>query len=147
MNHIKRILFFLGLIGIASCRGKKDTDDFSKSSDNESNQEVITSESEPATSESDAIVGNLELGKSLFEGKGTCNACHQPSTKVIGPSIKEIAIAYKKENAAIVKFLKGEGEPIVDPTQFEVMKTNFSITKQMSEEELKSLELYIYSFK
>jgi cytochrome c len=29
----------------------------------------------------------------------------------------------------MVTFFKGEGEPIVDPSQYEVMKTNFMITK------------------
>jgi cytochrome c len=45
----------------------------------------------------------------------------------------------------MVSFLKGEGEALVDPTQYEVMKANFAITKTMSEEELKALEAYIYS--
>jgi hypothetical protein len=44
-------------------------------------------------------------------------------------------------------FFKGEGEPIVDPSQYEVMKTNFAITKAMSDEELKALEAYVYSHK
>jgi cytochrome c len=45
----------------------------------------------------------------------------------------------------MVTFLKGEGEPIVDPTQYAVMKDNFAITKNFSEEELKALEAYVYS--
>ena len=85
-------------------------------------------------------------GKELFEGKGTCVACHKPDVKVIGPSISEIAKIYKEKNANMVKFLKGEGEPIVDPSQYEVRKTNFSITKNMTEEELQALEAYFYSF-
>ena len=88
----------------------------------------------------------LEKGKELFEGKGTCTACHKPATKIIGPSIKEISKIYKDKNASIVMFLKGEGEPIVDPTQFEVMKTNFAITKNMTDEELQALEAYVMSF-
>jgi cytochrome c len=57
-------------------------------------------------------------------------------SKVIGPSVQDIASIYKNvEDAA----------PIVDPSQYEVMKTNFVITKAMSEEELKGLEAYIYS--
>jgi cytochrome c len=85
-------------------------------------------------------------GKELFEGKGTCVACHKPDVKVIGPSISEITKIYKEKNANMVKFLKGEGEPIVDPSQYEVMKTNFSITKNMTDEELQALEAYFYSF-
>ena len=45
----------------------------------------------------------------------------------------------------MVTFLKGEGEPIVDPSQYEVMKTNFAVTKTMSDEELQALEAYVYS--
>jgi cytochrome c len=45
----------------------------------------------------------------------------------------------------MVAFLKGEGEPIVDPSQYEVMRANFVITKAMSDEELQALEVYVYS--
>jgi len=86
-----------------------------------------------------------QLGQELFEGKGNCIACHQPDQKIIGPSLQEIAKTYKDKNASIANFLKGNEEPIVDPSQFEVMKTNFTITKQMSETELKALESYIFS--
>jgi len=85
------------------------------------------------------------LGKEIFEGKGNCVACHQVDQKIVGPSIKEIAKIYKEKNGNMVGFLKGEGDAIVDPSQFEVMKANFGITKEMSDEELKALEAYIYS--
>jgi cytochrome c len=85
-------------------------------------------------------------GQELFEGEGNCIACHQAEQKIIGPSIQEIATIYKDKNASIVLFLKEESEPIVDPSQYEIMKTNFTITKGMSDEELKALEDYIYTF-
>jgi cytochrome c len=85
-------------------------------------------------------------GQELFEGEGNCIACHQAEQKIIGPSIQEIATIYKDKNASIVLFLKEESEPIVDPSQYEIMKTNFTITKGMSDEELKALEDYIFSF-
>ncbi len=85
-------------------------------------------------------------GQELFEGKGTCTACHLPDQKVIGPSITEIAKIYKEKKGSIVSFLKEEADPIVDPSQYETMKTNFAITKLMSDEELKALEDYIYTF-
>jgi cytochrome c len=77
--------------------------------------------------------------------KGTCATCHKLDTKLIGPSVQSIAKIYKDKNADIVTFLKGEGEPIVDPAQYEIMKANFVMTKAMSDEELKGLEAYIYS--
>jgi len=86
-----------------------------------------------------------ELGATIFAGKGTCATCHKPDTKLIGPSLQEIAKIYKEKNADMVTFLKGEGKPIVDPSQFEVMKANFALTKTFSDEELKALETYIYS--
>ena len=86
-----------------------------------------------------------QLGKEIFEGKGNCVACHQPVQKIIGPSMQQIAQIYKDKNANIVSFLKGESEPIVDPSQYEVMKTNLAITKTMSDQELEALEAYIYS--
>ena len=39
----------------------------------------------------------------------------------------------------MVYFLKQEAEPIVDPSQYEEMKTNFAITEEMSDEELIAL--------
>lgn len=84
-------------------------------------------------------------GKELFETKGNCVACHMTNQKVIGPSLEEISKIYKDKNASIVSFLKEESQPIVDPSQYEVMKTNFAITKKMSDDELKALEDYIFA--
>ena len=86
-----------------------------------------------------------ELGKSIFEGKGNCAACHRMDEKLVGPSVQEIAKIYKAQNGNMVSFLKDEAKPIVDPSQYEVMKTNLALTKEMSEQELKGLEAYIYS--
>ena len=87
----------------------------------------------------------IELGKSLFEGKGNCIACHLVNQKVIGPSIQEMSKIYKSQNGNIIDFLIHDAKPIIDPSQYEVMKTNFAITKAMSDEELKAIEAYIYS--
>ena len=100
---------------------------------------------EPVSYESEAQT-EVERGRELFEGSGNCFACHKPDQKIIGPSIMEIAKIYKEQSGDIVAFLKGNEKPIVDPSQFEVMKTNFSITKNMSDTELNALEAYIYSF-
>ncbi len=86
-----------------------------------------------------------DLGKEIFLGKGACATCHKPDVKLIGPSLQDIAKIYKDKNGDMVTFLKGEGEPIVDPTQYAVMKANFALTSTFSEEELKALEAYIYS--
>jgi cytochrome c len=86
-----------------------------------------------------------QLGKSIFEGKGNCVACHKINEKLVGPSVQDIAKIYKAQNGDMVSFLKDDAKPIVDPTQYEVMKTNFALTKAMTDEELKGLEAYIYS--
>jgi cytochrome c len=86
-----------------------------------------------------------QLGKSIFEGKGNCAACHRIDEKLVGPSVQEMATIYKTQNGDMVSFLKDEAKPIVDPSQYEVMKTNLALTKEMSDEELKGLEAYIYS--
>ncbi len=100
--------------------------------------ETITHESEAKT--------ELETGQELFEGEGNCFACHKPDQKIIAPSLQQIAKIYKTQHGDMVAFLKGESKPLVDPSQYETMKTNFSITKGMSDAQLKALETYIYSF-
>lgn len=92
-----------------------------------------------------AVKSPTDLGKEIFEGKGACATCHKTDVKLIGPSLQDIAKIYKEKNGDIVTFLKGEGEALVDPTQYEIMKANFVLTKAMSDEELKGLEAYIYS--
>jgi cytochrome c len=87
-----------------------------------------------------------ELGKELFEGKGMCATCHKADVKTVGPSIKDIAKIYKEKGASIADFINEKGEPLVDPSQYEIMKANFVITKAMSAEERKALEIYMMGF-
>lgn len=86
------------------------------------------------------------LGKELFDGKGMCATCHKPDVKTVGPSIKDIAKIYKEKGANITDFINENGEPLVDPSQYEIMKANFAITKAMSAEERKAIEIYMMSF-
>jgi cytochrome c len=123
---MKKALFLLAVLAFISCK-KESQESFGKS---ETGAEIQKPE---------------KLGEELFNGKGACAACHKPDQKVVGPSLQEIAKIYKEKNADMVSFLKGEGEPIVDPTQYAVMQANFAITKTMTEEELKALEAYVYS--
>ena len=120
---MKKIILFIFLTAIVSCKSKE-----------ENKEDSIGKTSEKVS------------GQELFEGKGNCIACHQPDQKIIGPSLQEIAKIYKEKNGNIVSFLKDESEPIIDPSQYDIMKTNLIITKSMSDGELKALEEYIYSF-
>jgi cytochrome c len=101
--------------------------------------------SEAVTYEAEAK-SPIEHGKELFDGPGNCFACHKEDQKIIAPSLVEIATIYKSQKGDMVKFFQGNGKPIVDPSQYETMKTNFAITQNMSEEELKALEAYVMSF-
>jgi len=98
----------------------------------------------PQEENQEAQVPTIENGLVLFQ-ENNCASCHQPDQKVIGPSLKEIATLYKKENGSIVSFLKEESDPIVDPNMYESMKINLQITKMMTDDELQSLELYLLS--
>ena len=122
---MKFLFFTLPLFILASCgsRDEKTTDGFEY-------EEKLTP---------------VELGQKIFDSKGNCYSCHRPDQKIIGPSLQEIAKIYKEKNGDIVKFLKEEAGPIVDPAQYPAMKVNFAITKRMSDQELKALEAYIYS--
>jgi cytochrome c len=125
---MKKALFLLAVLTIVSCKKE------------ETKKEPIY----PISIE-EVTQTPVELGKEIFNGRGNCVACHQVNQKVIGPSLQDIAKIYKDKNADMVSFLKGEGEPIVDPSQYEVMKTNFVVTKAMSDEELQAIEAYVYS--
>ena len=122
---MKKILFSFGILLLISCKNE--------------NQENL---GKPNLN----TITEKVSGKELFETKGNCIACHQAEQKVIGPSLTEIATTYKAKNRSIVLFLKEESEPIIDPSQYDIMKANFAITKDMSEDELKALEDYIYTF-
>ena len=87
----------------------------------------------------DAVAG--VDGKKLFMENG-CAACHNLDKKTVGPSIKEIAAAYKDKKDNMIKFLKEEADAIVDPAQFAVMKPNLAPTKKMSDAELNALVDY-----
>ena len=100
---------------------------------------------EPLYPDTETAQTPQQLGQEIFDGKGVCYSCHKPETKTIGPSLKDIAKIYKAKGGNIVEFLKGNAEPLVDPSQYEVMKTNFAITKNLSAEEQKALEAYIFS--
>lgn len=131
---MKKIVFVLSVSAFISCK-KESEESFGKP----------TETSEPTEKTTAEIKTPKALGKEIFEGKGTCIACHKTDAKLIGPSLQDIAKIYKEKNGDMISFLKGEGEALVDPTQYEVMKANFAITKTMSEEELKALEAYVYS--
>lgn len=131
---MRKLFFILIMVGFISC-GDKKPEPFGKTS-NEEFKDVTPI----------VVDEKLKIGEELFNGVGMCKSCHLPDKKVIGPSIVEIVKIYKDKEANIVEFLKANADPIVDPSQYEVMKTNFAVTKTMSDDELKAIEAYMYSF-
>jgi len=131
---MKNVLFLSALLALTSCK-KEATEDPVQDPTTETYSEGHSAEAKTPEA----------LGKQIFEGPGNCTSCHQADKKVIGPSLKEIAKIYKDKKGDMVTFLKGNAEPIVDPSQFAVMKTNLPITQAMSDDELKAIETYIYS--
>ena len=83
------------------------------------------------------------LGENLYTGKGNCYSCHQINKRSIGPSVVEMVKIYKEQNADMVAFLKQEAEPIVDPENYAVMKTNFAVLKTFSDKEIEALVVYM----
>ncbi|MFY7987705.1 MAG: c-type cytochrome [Flavobacterium sp.] len=131
----KSFAVFTLAISLTNCADKKETDAYGNPVQEKT--EVVTETT---------VDPLLTKGQELFEGKGTCTACHKADTKVIGPAIKDIAKIYKEKGASIASFINEESEAIVDPTQYETMKANFVITKAMTAEERKALEVYMMSF-
>ncbi|WP_457641683.1 c-type cytochrome [Persephonella sp.] len=83
-------------------------------------------------------------GAGIFKSKG-CGACHKPAAKGVGPSLKDIAAAYKGKEGDLIKFLKGEAPAIVDPAKFGLMKSQINKTKSLPDAELKALADFIMS--
>ncbi len=81
-------------------------------------------------------------GKAIFQQKG-CNACHNPKIDMTGPALYKIAAIYKGREDELIKFLKGKGEPKVEPNKFTIMKPNINDTKHLTDEELKQLVKFI----
>lgn len=132
MKIIFKSILLAVLCTTISCGGKKEGDFDRKESSEE-------------TKHDDKTFPLAEKGKEIFEGKGTCATCHKEDIKLVGPSLQDIAKIYKENHASIATFLKGEEKPIVDSTQFDVMKANLELTKTFTDEERESIEQYILS--
>lgn len=126
---MKKILFLFCTLALVSCK-----------KENEEKASLYPEEQKSAKEI------QLELGKEIFEGKGVCYTCHKDEVKTVGPAVMDIAKIYKEKGGSISDFLQEKSEPIVDPSQYATMKTNFAITKNLPEEELKALEAYMLSF-
>lgn len=98
----------------------------------------------PATTPSASTQTEASPGEKLFTEK-TCTTCHKPDTKLVGPSLKDIAVAYNGDKNKLKSFMKGEAKPIVDPSQESVMHPQIAITKALPAEQLDQIVDYILS--
>ena len=130
--YFKFLLIVLFVLNLISCGKKTETDAMG----NPIEQKETSVNQTPK-----------EFGKELFEGKGMCATCHKADIKTVGPSINDIAKIYKEKGASIADFINEKGEPLVDPSQYEIMKANLEITKAMTEAEVQALETYMLSIK
>lgn len=142
---MKKSVLVLGLAALffASC-GEKKKEEVKK--EVETPVETVKEVKEET---SNAIAGDIELGKKLFSEK-TCATCHNPDMKVIGPSIKDMNKIYAEKNGNMIQFLKGEAEAIVDtdPGQVAIMKANIDgFVKDLTDDELAALVAYMKSVK
>jgi len=90
--------------------------------------------------------GESESGKDIFEKRG-CGACHDrtkdQSIDGLGPSLNQIAEAYKGHEGDFISFLKCESSPLVDKARFTIMHEQVVKVKDMSDSELEALQKFI----
>lgn len=133
---MKHLLSIFAVLALISCKKEEKKEAlYPESMTEETSEDTVA---KMTTSET--------LGQEIFNGKGNCHTCHKADKKVIGPSIKEITKIYAEQNGDMAAFLRGKADPIVDPSQYDVMKTNFYITKHFTDEEMQAVVDYMVHF-
>lgn len=144
MKNIRmRKLTFIGaslvLLLSVSCSSPSKEKSTTTTTEKSATSEIAEKNSKPA----EAVAS---VGQKLYSEKG-CLVCHQLNTKLVGPSVKDIAAAYSGNKAGLTAYLKGEGKSIVDPSQASVMQPQIAITKALPSDELDAIVDYILSIK
>jgi cytochrome c551/c552 len=84
-------------------------------------------------------------GEEIFKSNG-CIFCHkQEMTSGTIPSLFELANAYKSNHEQLIRYLKGEADPIIRPARSVVMKRQLRKTKALSDSERAALADFILS--
>jgi cytochrome c len=81
-------------------------------------------------------------GEMLFS-QMRCNLCHKPDKRGSGPSLQEIAKAYSGEQELLLKYLKGEAQPIIVPEKSKAMQPILDKVRGSSEADLRRLVEYM----
>ena len=129
------------MVGISCNSSSKD-----QQKNNSQAQSSVSGPEAAVTADAGAAAASIEAGKKLFNTKG-CMACHQLDTRLIGPSLKEIAKAYNGDKKGLTDYLKGNAESKVDPAQKALMEPQLAITKAMQVKDLEAVVDYILSAK
>lgn len=142
-NNMMRKLTFIGtslvLLLSVSCGSPNKEKSTNTTTEKSATSETVEKNPKPA----EAVAS---IGQKLYSDKG-CLVCHQLNTKLVGPSVKDIAAAYSGNKAGLTAYLKGEGKPIVDLSQASVMQPQIAITKALPADELDAIVDYILSIK
>lgn len=142
-NNMMRKLTFIGaslvLLLSVSCSSPGKEKSTNTATEKSATSETVEKNPNPA----EAVAS---VGQKLYSDKG-CLVCHQLNTKLVGPSVKDIAAAYSGNKAGLTAYLKGEGKSIVDPSQSSVMQPQIAITKALPADELDAIVDYILSIK
>lgn len=83
-----------------------------------------------------------EDGAVIFESQ-RCGMCHKPDISKTSPSLKEIAQAYHGKEDHLVRYLKGEADPVIDTGKANMMKGALEKTKAFSDADRKALADFI----
>ena len=85
-------------------------------------------------------------GEALFKSNG-CPLCHHPEEdrmeQGLGPSLAQVAEAYRGDSDAMQAFLRGKAEPRVFPEHFVIMKGRLVRIASLSDEHLNALVEFI----
>jgi cytochrome c551/c552 len=84
-----------------------------------------------------ASVG-AEEGEAIFKSQ-SCGSCHKAGGSGISPSLKTISEAYLNKEDQLMRYLKGEAEPIINPERAGMMRRYIKMTQSLSDEERKIL--------
>lgn len=94
----------------------------------------------------DGVSEESGSGFRLFEERG-CGACHDRTKDQtiyrLGPSLEQIAEAYKGHEGDLEVFLKGGCDPIVDEARYEIMHGEIVKIKGLSDSQIEDLRKYI----
>lgn len=94
---VKSIILLTITLFITSCGDNKKEDKYG----NPLTKEETKTANETAKPEATSLA---EKGKEIFDGKGTCATCHKVDTKVVGPSLQDIAKIYKEKMQVLQPF-------------------------------------------